>query len=131
VVLATHGPSDLEAVDHALLPQVLQDTAWQLALRQSSPQDAERMAALFGGLVEDESWRSDGLVTTRMVERPRVQVDEWTNSRKPGDAWLRVAPSDKRASVAGAYTRSDPRYMPDKDDAAAHGNPALHVRRST
>jgi len=42
VVLATQGPSDLEAVDHALLPQVLQDTAWQLAFRQGSPQDAER-----------------------------------------------------------------------------------------
>jgi hypothetical protein len=28
VVLATQGPSDLEAVDRALLPQVLQDTAW-------------------------------------------------------------------------------------------------------
>jgi hypothetical protein len=33
VVLATQGPSDLEAVDRALLPQVLQDTAWQLAAR--------------------------------------------------------------------------------------------------
>jgi len=29
VVLATQGPSDLEAVDRALLPQVLQDTAWR------------------------------------------------------------------------------------------------------
>ena len=27
VVLATQGPSDLEAVDRALFPQVLQDTA--------------------------------------------------------------------------------------------------------
>jgi len=34
VVLATQGPSDLEAVDRALLSQVLQDTAWQLAFRQ-------------------------------------------------------------------------------------------------
>jgi hypothetical protein len=42
VVLATQGPSDLEAVDRALLRQVLQDTAWQLAFRQGSPQDAER-----------------------------------------------------------------------------------------
>jgi hypothetical protein len=37
VVLATQGPSDLEAVDRALLPQVLQDTAWQLAFRKGSP----------------------------------------------------------------------------------------------
>jgi hypothetical protein len=48
VVLATQGPSDLEAVDHALLPQVLQDTALELAFRQGLPQDAERMQALFG-----------------------------------------------------------------------------------
>src|SRR6202023_667083 len=34
VVLATQGPSDLEAVDRSLLPQVLQDTAWQSVVRQ-------------------------------------------------------------------------------------------------
>jgi HNH endonuclease/TraM recognition site of TraD and TraG len=96
VVLATQGPSDLEAVDRALLPQVLQDTAWQLAFRQGSPQDAERMQALFGqAWVNDESWRSDGLTTTRLVERPRVSIDEWMNALEPGDAWLRVAPIDR------------------------------------
>src|SRR5438876_218965 len=57
VVLATQGPSDLEAVDRALLPQVLQDTAWQLAFRQGSPQDAERMQALFGH--SGTRWPSD------------------------------------------------------------------------
>src|SRR5204863_1550380 len=57
VVLATQGPSDLEAVDRALLPQVLQDTAWQIVFRQGSPQDAERMQALFGKTwTIDESW---------------------------------------------------------------------------
>jgi hypothetical protein len=96
VVLATQGPSDLEAVDHALLPQVLQDTAWQLAFRQGSPQDAERMQALFGkAWVNDESWSSDGRTMTRRVERPRVSIDEWMNALEPGDAWLRVAPIDK------------------------------------
>jgi hypothetical protein len=96
VVLATQGPSDLEAVDHALLSQVLQDTAWQLAFRQGSPQDAERLQALFGQhSVVDESWSNDGRVTKRHVERPRVAVDEWMNSLQPGDAWLRVAPVDK------------------------------------
>src|SRR5206468_7517889 len=80
VVLATQGPSDLEAVDRALLPQVLQDTAWQLAFRQGSPHDARQLEALFGqGWVKDEAWRSDGLTTTRMVERPRVSIDEWMN----------------------------------------------------
>jgi hypothetical protein len=96
VVLATQGPSDLEAVDRALLPQVLQDTAWQLAFRQGSPQDAERMQALFGQhYVTDESWSTDGRVTKRQVERPRVSIDEWMNSLQPGDAWLRVAPVDR------------------------------------
>jgi hypothetical protein len=76
VVLTTQGPSDLEAVDRALLPQVLQDTAWQLAFRQGSPQDAEQMQALVGrAWVTNESWSSDGRWTKRRVERPRVQVD--------------------------------------------------------
>ena len=57
VVLATQGPSDLEAVDSVLLSQVLQDTAWQLAFRQGSPRDAEHMQALFG-----QAWTQD---TTR------------------------------------------------------------------
>jgi hypothetical protein len=96
VVLATQGPSDLEAVDHALLSQVLQDTAWQLVFRQGSPQDAERMQLLFGQhYVVDESWSNDGRVTKRHVERARVLIDEWMNSLQPGDAWLRVAPVDK------------------------------------
>src|SRR5207249_2274364 len=96
VVLATPGPSDLKAVDRPLLPQVLQDTAWQMGFRQGSPRDAQHMRDLFGqAWVKDESWRSDGLVTTRMVERPRVPVDEWMNDLQPGDAWLRVAPIDR------------------------------------
>jgi hypothetical protein len=54
VVLATQGPSDLEAGRRALLPQVLQDTAWQLAFRHGSPQDARHMEALSGhAYVED------------------------------------------------------------------------------
>lgn len=111
VVLATQGPSDLEAVDRALLPQVLQDTAWQLAFRQGSPQDAERMQALFGlARVTDQSWSNDGRTVTRMVDRPRVPIDEWMNALEPGDAWLRVAPIDRgwrqvRVRVALPSTR--------------------------
>ena len=56
VVLATQGPSDLEAVDRALLPQVLQDTAWQLAFRQRSPQNAERMPADAGSEGTPSDW---------------------------------------------------------------------------
>jgi hypothetical protein len=96
VVLATQGPSDLEAVDRALLPQVLQDTAWQLVFRQGSPHDARQVEALFGqAWTSDVSHWSDGRSSSRMVERPRVSIDEWMNALEPGDAWLRVAPIDK------------------------------------
>jgi hypothetical protein len=125
VVLATQGPSDLEAVDRALLPQVLQDTAWQLVFRQGSPQDAERMAALFGqAFVEDVTRYSDGRVSWRNIERARVRPDEWMNALEPGDAWLRVAPVDRgwrqqRLRVA----------LPRKHDAeTAFGNQGRSVR---
>ena len=69
VVLATQGPSDLEAVDHALLPQVLQDTAWQLAFCQGSPADARHMEALFGqAWTQDRTRYSDGRVSSHDVE---------------------------------------------------------------
>jgi hypothetical protein len=115
VVLATQGPSDLEAVDRSLLSQVLQDTAWQIVFRQGSPQDAERMQALFGkAWAIDESWSNDGRVTKRQVERWRVTIDEFMNDLQPGDAWLRVAPIDRGwrqervrvAMPAAARTRS-------------------------
>src|SRR5947209_17281848 len=96
VVMATQGLTDLEAVDRALVHQVLQDTAWQMGFRQGSPRDAQHMQALFGqAFVIDESWTNNGRVTKRQVERPRVPVDEWMNSLEPGDAWLRVAPIDR------------------------------------
>jgi hypothetical protein len=96
VVLATQGPSDLEAVDRSLLSQVLQDTAWQIVFRMGSPQDAERMQALFGkAWMIDETWSSDGRATKRQVERWRVSIDEFMNALEPGDAWLRVAPIDR------------------------------------
>jgi hypothetical protein len=96
VVLATQGPSDLEAVDRALLPQVLQDTAWQLVFRQGSPVDARHMEALFGQAWADDFTRwSDGRSSSRQIQRPRVSADEWMNGLRPGDAWLRVAPVDR------------------------------------
>jgi hypothetical protein len=97
VVMATQGLSDLRAVQPALVDEVLQDTAWQVGFRQGSPDDAALMESLFGlGWAKEESWRSDGLTTARMVERPRVPVDEWKNGLEPGDAWLRIAPIDGR-----------------------------------
>ena len=127
VVLATQGPSDLEAVDRALLPQVLQDTAWQLVFRQGSPQDAERMQALFGqAWVKDESWRSDGTTTTRMVERPRVSIDEWMNALEPGDAWLRVAPVDRGWRQQRVRVALPTRKEPSESDSEIN---APHVGR--
>ena len=77
MVLATQGPSDLVAVDRALLPQVLQDTAWQLVFRQGSPQDARQLEALFGqARTEDVTRHSDGRSSWRSVGRPHVQVDD-------------------------------------------------------
>lgn len=111
-MMASQGPSDLEAVDRALLPQVLQDTAWQLAFRQGSPQDAERMQALFGqAWVEDVAWRSDGMTTTRRVERPRVadrRMAEWSSPGRrvaagcTGRLWL--PPGTRQISLAGSET---------------------------
>jgi hypothetical protein len=97
VVMATQGLSDLESVDRALVHQVLQDTAWQLAFRQGSPRDAEHLEKLFGRawVTVNSSWRSDGLRTKQLVERARVPIDEWMNTLHPGDAWLRVAPIDR------------------------------------
>ena len=70
VVLATQGPSDLQAVDRSLLSQVLQDTAWQVVFRQGSPDDAElspaqlRLLALEGAaqLVRDIAMRGTAAV---------------------------------------------------------------------
>jgi Type IV secretion-system coupling protein DNA-binding domain len=107
VVLASQGLSDLEAVDRALVHQVLQDTAWQLAFRQGSPRDAEHMQALFGRQwVEDVAWRSDGLLTTRQVERPRVPPDEWMNRLEPGDAWLPRPDNEVEEALYAAAERN-------------------------
>ena len=77
MVLATQGPSDLEAVDLALLPQVMQGTARQLVFRRGSPHDARLGEALFGqAWTEGVTRYSDGRTSWRQVERPRVSVDE-------------------------------------------------------
>src|ERR671932_1627994 len=97
IVMATQGLSDLEAVDRALVHQVLQDTAWQIGFRQGSRRDAELMQGLFGeAWVTDQSWSNDGRTVTRLVERPRVPIDVWMNGLQPGDGQLRIAPIDRR-----------------------------------
>jgi len=94
--MATQGLSDLRAVDHALVDQVLQDTAFQIGFRQGSPHDAALMESLFGQVWQEDVTRySDGRTSSRLVERPRVAAEEWENGLDRGDAWLRVAPVDR------------------------------------
>ena len=98
-MLATQGPSDLEAVDRALLPQVLQDTAWQLAFRQGCPRTPSACRRCSAGLgqrrvVVERRPRDDA-----QVERPRVSIDEWMN-----------APRARRRLAAGRADR--PRLAP-------------------
>lgn len=47
VVLAAHGPSQLDAAVHNLASQSLQETAWQVILGQGDPDDADRLSRLF------------------------------------------------------------------------------------
>jgi len=47
-VVADQGIAGLAAVHPDLPDAVMRSTGWQLVLRQGSPADAEKMAALFG-----------------------------------------------------------------------------------
>lgn len=47
VVMAAHGPSQLDAAVHNLASQSLQETAWQIVLGQGDPDDADRLSRLF------------------------------------------------------------------------------------
>src|SRR5436305_10805045 len=54
LVVADQGIAGLAAVHPDLPDAALRSTGWQVILRQGSPADAERMAALFG-----TEWRAD------------------------------------------------------------------------
>ena len=86
VVLATQGPSDLEAVDRALLSQVLQDTAWQLAFRQGSPQDAEGMQEPGDAWLRvapiDKGWRQER-VRVALPTRLETSVSDSVTNADP------------------------------------------------
>lgn len=56
VVLAGHGPSQLDLAVHGLAGELLQETAWQIIMSQGDPDDADRLSRLFP-LVEDEQVR--------------------------------------------------------------------------
>jgi hypothetical protein len=112
VVMATQGLSDLEAVDRALVHQVLQDTAWQLVFRQGSQRDAELLQGLFGeAWVEDLTRCSDGRTASRQVERPQLVNTAGEILREPMararyDA-LRAAPGLERARTLHPASRGD------------------------
>src|SRR5919199_214728 len=72
LVVADQGIAGLAEVHPDLPDAVLRSTGWQLIFRQCSPDDAEKMAALFGTTWrEDTSYSSDGRTTTRLREEPR------------------------------------------------------------
>ncbi len=93
LVVADQGIAGLMAVHPDLPDTVLRSTGWQLVMRQGSPADAEKMAALFG-----QTWRrdvsssSDGRTMTRWQEGPRV-YPTWLMGLPTGSGWLRVAPT--------------------------------------
>lgn len=92
LVVADQGIAGLIAVHPDLPDAILRSTGWQMIMRQGSPSDAERMAALFGRTWrEDVSRSSDGRITTRWREEPRV-FWSWLLDLPTGAGWLRVAP---------------------------------------
>jgi hypothetical protein len=93
LVVADQGIAGLTAVHSDLPDAVMRSTGWQLILRQGSPDDAEKMAALCGVTQRpDVAVISDGRTTTRWRDEPRVKP-HWLLGLPPGAAWLRVAPT--------------------------------------
>jgi Type IV secretion-system coupling protein DNA-binding domain len=91
LVVADQGIAGLATVHNDLPDAILRSTGWQVVLRQGSPVDAERMAALFGSeLRPDTSNSSDGRSTTRWRREPKVDASQ-LQDLPTGSAWLHVA----------------------------------------
>jgi hypothetical protein len=92
LIVADQGIAGLATV-HADLPDaILRSTGWQVILRQGSPADAEKMAALFGTEFRaDTTTASDGRKLTRQRREPRVHASA-LQDLPTGSAWLRIAP---------------------------------------
>jgi hypothetical protein len=100
LVVADQGIAGLSAVHPDLPDAVLRSTGWQLVMRQGSPADAEKMAALFGTTWRrDTSTSSDGQSTTRWQEGPRV-YQTWLMGLPTGSGWRRRHPRRRSASSA-------------------------------
>ena len=92
LVIADQGIAGLAAVHSDLPNAVLRSTGWQLVFRQGSPDDAEKMSALFGRAWRDDvSYGSDGRTTTRVRQEPRV-YPSWLTSLPTAHAWFHGAP---------------------------------------
>jgi TraM recognition site of TraD and TraG len=73
LVVADQGIAGLAAVHPDMPDAVLRSTGWQVILRQGSPADAQKMAALFGTVLRaDTSVSSDGRQMMRWKRESRV-----------------------------------------------------------
>lgn len=90
VVLAAHGPTQLETAHRGLASQVLQMTAWQVVMAQGDPNDADRLAMLFP--LDETKPQTMG---THLSGTPQVTRDdlEWL---AVGDCYYRVRAVDSR-----------------------------------
>ncbi len=88
VVMAAHGPTQLDAAHHGLASQVLQMTAWQIILAQGDPYDADRLAMLFP---LDES--KPQTMGTHLQGTPQVTRDHLRALRR-GDCLYTVGARD-------------------------------------
>lgn len=88
VVLAAHGPTQLDAAHKGLASQVLQMTAWQIVLAQGDPYDADRLAMLFP---LDES--KPQTMGTHLSGTPQVTRDHLRALRR-GDCFYTVGARD-------------------------------------
>jgi hypothetical protein len=88
VVVAAHGPSQLDQASPRLASTLLQETSWQLVMRQPDPDDADRCSRLFP-LLEDGKVRLGQFATgTPSVTRDQLM---WLPR---GDAMYRVLPAE-------------------------------------
>lgn len=91
VVVAAHGPTQLDSAYKGLANEVLQQTAWTVVMAQGDPDDADQLSRLFP--LKEPS--KDNRVTLGKFAsgEPSVTRDDlmWLRT---GDCWFRVRPVD-------------------------------------
>lgn len=74
VVIAAHGPAQLDLAVSGLASEILQETAWQVVMAQGDPDDADRLSRLFP-LVDDDKARLGKYTTgTPTVTRDHLRA---------------------------------------------------------